>query len=307
MMRLGVVALSIVISGYALAVECRMTPAFSQPDDKGKTSVAVWAEPNKAVLFGGSMHVNTDGTKRSYRVEDFWGTKDAVNNLCNAMSDRCDDLTKPQMRARRILTEQAKANGWQRADLAATKIEPKIIPNGPDGKPCAEKDGFMVSATALVDASVRDQCNPARYADAMILPAIVVPGRIKNVPTGFELNDAKVGDLAVVATRDLSKIVYAVVGDSGPTKDIGEGTIALARALLGKNHDPVNYREVRGRPPFRGQGWDVPQTITLILSGSRDNRTPYMTIARIEQDAASKFAAWGGVERLRACASVYRR
>lgn len=306
-MRLAVISVCIAISGHALAIECRMTPAFSQSDDDGKSSVSVWSEPGTAVLFGGSLHVNTDGTKRSYRVEDFWGAKDAVNNLCNAMRDRCAGMSEPQLRARRILTEQAKAKGWQPADLAATKISPKIIPIGRDGKPCPEKDGFLVSATALVDPLIADQCNPARYADAMKVPAIVVPGRIKeNVRTGFEMNNARVGDLVVVATPDLSKIVYSVVGDSGPGRELGEGTIALARTLLGKDHDPVNYLEVRGKPPFRGQGWDVPHTITLIMSGSRDQGTPYLTRERIEKAAAERFARWGGPERLRACVAAYR-
>lgn len=296
------------MTSNTLAVECRMSPSFLQQDDDGRSTVRVWAEENKSILFGGSLHVNTDGAKRSYKVEDFWGERSAVNNLCNAMSDKCAGMNDQELRARRILTEKAKAGGWQQADLAATKIDPQIIPNGPDGKPCPEQSGFLVSATALVNSSISDSCNPARYADSMVTPAIVLPRRVsRSIPTEFERRNAKVGDLVVVATTDLAKIKFAVVGDLGPRKELGEGTIALAGSLLGKDREPVNYREVRGKPPFRGQGWDVPNTITLVLSGTRDSANPYLTKERIEREAAVQFASWGGIERLRACASSYRR
>lgn len=284
-----------------------MDPRFSQPDEDGKRKVTVWSDGGTALLFAESLHINTDGTRRSYKVEDFWGQRDAVNNLCNAMSDKCADMKEPALRARRILTEKAKAGGWKQADLTATKLSPKIIPLGSDGKPCPEQDGFLVSATALENLAVKNVCDPQRYVDAMHTPAIVLPGRIEeNTPTGFERGNVRVGDLVVVATPDLTKIAYAVVGDIGPKKELGEGTIELARSLLGKDHDPVNYREVRGKDPYEGQGWDVRRVVTLLFSGTRNMATPYMTKQRIDQDGAAKFASWGGLERLKACISTYR-
>lgn len=308
-MRFPLLLVSILIAGQAGAQQCHMSHGFTRPDDDGASTVRVWVDPGRSVLFGGSLHVNTDGAKRSYRVDDFWGSKSAVNNLCNAMSDKCAGLTsEPALRARRIATEQAKARGWNAADFAATKIDPSIIPLGPDGKPCPEQDGFLVSATGLVNPAVRDACNPARYADSMTVPAIVVPRRLKDGrPTEFEQNGAHVGDLVVVATRDLSKVVYAVVGDTGPRRELGEGTIALAGALLGKNREPANYKEVRGKAPYRpSDGWDVSNVLTLILSGTRNRDRPYMSKDRIDSDGAAEFAKWGGIDRLRACAATYR-
>lgn len=307
-MRLFLVAVAALLPIQAYAQQCNMSYRFTRPDDNGATSIRVWTDPDKAALFGGSLHVNTDGTKRSYKVEDFWGARDAVNNLCNAMSDNCASLdTESKLRARRIMTEKAKAGGWQPADLAATKIDPQIIPSGQDGKPCPEKDGFLVSATALINPTVTDVCNPQRYADSMSVPAIVLPRRDKDgKPTQFESNGATVGDLVVVATADLDKVAFAVIGDTGPRRELGEGSIALAKSLLLKTADPVNYRDIRGKSPYR-TSWDVPRTLTLVFSNSRRPGRPFFTRDEIVQAASTKFAEWGGIERLRACAREYRQ
>lgn len=307
-MRLFIAAVAALLPIQAFAQQCNMSYGFTRPDDDGATSIRVWTDPGKAALFGGSLHVNTDGAKRSYKVEDFWGASDAVNNLCNAMADKCAGLdTEPKLRARRIMTEKAKAGGWQAADLAATKIDPQIIPNGPDGKPCPEKDGFLVSVTALINPAVKDVCTPQRYADSMLVPAIVLPRREKDgKPTQFETNGASVGDLVVVATADLNKVAFAVIGDTGPRRELGEGSIALAKELLSKTAEPANYREIRGKPPFT-KSWDVPRTLTIVFSNSRRPGQPFFTRDEIVQAASSKFAAWGGIERLRACALIYRQ
>jgi hypothetical protein len=48
-------------------------------------------------------------------------------------------------------------------------------------------------------------------------------------------------------------------------------------------------------------------SFVLVLPGSRDSQDPYMSRARIESDAATRFEQWGGLERLRACEAVYRQ
>jgi hypothetical protein len=309
--RSGLLVLTAILSfgqGVARAADCAMQPAFKQADDDGKTTTAVWADKTgKGLLFGDALHVNTDGTRRSYRVMDFWGAADAVNNLCNAMSDKCAGMDDAHLKARRIATEQARAHFWPADELKATRIDPQIIPLK-DGKPCPElAGGFLVSATAL-QKSTGAACDVATYVDAMVVPAIVIPGRAKHdAPTEFETRNAKVGDLAVVMSGDGSVLTYAVVGDTGPSREIGEGTIALAGRLLGKSAEPANYREVRGKTPYVGKGWDVPKAFVLVLPGSRNGANPYMTVDRIEASATTAFATWGGLERLKACAAIYKR
>jgi hypothetical protein len=51
-----------------------------------------------------------------------------------------------------------------------------------------------------------------------------------------------------------AKVVFVVVGDTGPAEEIGEGSAALNGALLGRSGEPANYLEIRGKPPFEGRG-----------------------------------------------------
>jgi hypothetical protein len=119
-----------VSSTLVVAQECRMTQAFLQRDaDAPGGKTAVWADQtNSALFFAEALNVNTDGTRRSYSITDFWGTDTAINNLCNAMRDGCEGLTTDGMRERSILTQQAFAAGWPADKLTQTKISPDIIP-----------------------------------------------------------------------------------------------------------------------------------------------------------------------------------
>jgi hypothetical protein len=101
-----------------LGQECGMSRAFMQQDGNAPTgATAVWSDPKgTALLFIESLNVKTDGTRRSYSVDDFWGEKVALNNLCNAMDDACAGLDADGKRARRIVTQKAHAAGWP-ADL----------------------------------------------------------------------------------------------------------------------------------------------------------------------------------------------
>lgn len=282
-----------------------MTRAFDQPDADGKRSVPVWSGGN-ALLFGTSLNVNTDGTRRSYSVSDFWGERHALNNLCNAMADACGGLNRDQLRQRRILTQRAAAQGWPRDLLRQTRLSPNIIPM-PNGRPCAEVDGYLVSATALHRRVITDPCDLSNYVDALAVPALVLPKRIRpGVETRFEIRGARVGDLVAAASADGSRIVYGVVGDSGPARELGEASIAMNGALLGKTQLPTNYTHVRGRSPYAGQGWQVPFAYVLVFPRTRNTDSPYMERSRIEAAAERRFQEWGGRARLNHCRSEYR-
>jgi hypothetical protein len=282
------------------AAECGMKHSFFQKDDEGRTSVSVWSDEGDALLFGEDLHVNTDGSSRSYSVDDFWGEQYALNNLCNAMSDKCADLTNSQKRDRRILTQNAMARGWPAELLAKTRIDHDIVLF--DGnKPCPQVDGYIPSATALRNLGTYDSCDPKQYIDSLIVPAVVLP----KGDSGFRLGGANVGDLAFVTTEELVTFTAAVVGDLGPRTELGEGTLALSKILLGKQNDPVSYVEVRGRGNFVGQGWDVPNGIVLIFPSTRNDDEPFVTVDRIDAAGAAAFDKWGGMERLQACVEAY--
>jgi hypothetical protein len=299
-------SLFIVSEAFVVAQECKMTQAFLQRDaDAPGGNTAVWADQtNSALFFAEALNVNTDGTRRSYSVTDFWGADTAINNLCNAMTDACAGLTSQGMRDRRILTQQAFAAGWPADKLKQTKISADIIPFK-NGKPCEPVNGFLVSATTLHKPNISNVCDINNYVDALEIPAIVLPRNPVNALSEFSQRNAKIGDLVVVMTPENATPVFSVVGDLGPVNRLGEGTVALAANLLGKTAPPRNYNEIRGRGEFAGRGWTVSRAVVLIFPGTRDSANPFMTAGRIEQAARMKFEAWGGVTRLQACARDY--
>jgi hypothetical protein len=308
MKSLGALLILSVFSTQAVAASCDMKLAFSQPDDGGRTKVPVWESASPGTLFfGSSLHVNTDGTRRSYSVDDFWGKSKAINNLCNAMSDACAGLSSAGLAARRRATEEARDRGWPSAAFAATRLSPSIIPLK-RGKPCPETDGFLMSATALQNPSVGDVCSPEKYVDALAVPALVIPKRAqRKVATPWEQRNTNVGDLAAVMSPDGSKLIFAVVGDKGPARELGEASVALNGALLGKNAAPANYDEVRGRGQYAGKGWDVNRALILIFSGTRSDSSPYLTREAIDKKGQELLNNWGGIEKLKACRDAYSR
>lgn len=303
------VILSLMIESAAYAIECGMSPAFKQRDNNAKKGfTTVWSDKNiSSLLFIESLNVNTDGTRRSYSIEDFWGEKNALNNLCNAMRDECKGLSQEELRNRRIITQKAFANGWPNDQLKNTKISASVIPFK-DEKPCPLVDGFLVSSTTLHKPNISDVCDIDNYVDALKIPAIVLPKNpSKKILSEFAKRNADVGDLAVVMVPGTSQPVYAVVGDKGPVNELGEGSIALNGKLLGKKNLPINYFDVRGRGKYKGNQWVVPQAIVIVFPGTRDKSNPFMTSNRINEAAQKHFDSWGGIERMKSCASTYPR
>lgn len=308
-LNLGLAIGSILLSlgCAAQAVECGMSEAFKQRDGNAKNgSTSVWKDSSSSsLLFVESLNVNTDGTRRSYSVDDFWGEKFALNNLCNAMSDACVGLSREGLRNRRLITERAAANGWPKDELESTRISSSIIPFR-NGKPCPAKDGYLISATALHKQKFANACDIDNYADALVTPAIVLPkAPAQGTVSHFGKLNAKIGDLVVAMVPESSKPVFAVVGDLGPANELGEGSIALNGKLLGKTALPTNYLEVRGKGQFKGQAWTVPKAIVVIFPGTRNSAEPFISPDRIDIATRKHFENWGGIERMNECAKKY--
>ncbi|HEY3847555.1 MAG TPA: hypothetical protein VGL95_10615, partial [Acetobacteraceae bacterium] len=119
-------------------------------------------------------------------------------------------------------------------------------------------------------------------------------------PTGFDLANAKIGDLVVAISPSSPTPVYGVVGDAGPENKLGEASVAMNGALANITRPPMNYKDVKLH-------WVVSDATVLIFSGTRNIGSPYLTTDRINQDAADRFAQWGGgnleaaTARLKAC------
>lgn len=108
--------------------------------------------------------------------------------------------------------------------------------------------GYYVSPTAYADPS-KARSDPRRYVDSSRIPYLSVPPAWGGV---------KMGDLARVSYRD--QWSPAIVADVGPHGKIGEGSIALARAL-GINASPIHGGVGKGVAvtlwPGSALGWPI--------------------------------------------------
>ena len=156
----------------------------------------------------------------------------------------------------------------------------------PSGNPVVQgpndpAPGFYISQTGIEDTS-KNEKDPRRYADADTIPYIVLSGGSGQNP------GATFGDYAVVFNKKNKSFAYAVYGDTWPTSKIGEGSVALAKAL----GIPNNPRD-----------GGVEEGITyLVFPNSRTK--PWHseeTVDDLRLEAAKAFLAWGGVEQLMAC------
>jgi Fungal chitosanase of glycosyl hydrolase group 75 len=117
-----------------------------------------------------------------------------------------------------------------------------------DGSALAAQDRTGQARTAL------------RYADGKSVDANAAPYFV--LPGGFyEKHGIRKGDIAAVLYKD--RIAFAVFGDVGPRHKIGEGSIALHRAL---GHETIHHGRLRNV----GLDRDV---ITIVFPGS-GNGTP---------------------------------
>lgn len=199
-----------------------------------------------AFLFKGKMAVDADGAPNTYHPISDMGL---------------DDL----------------ANGGRPGNWWAV-----VTDNGqPDGQPILQgpndpAPGFYVSTTSLMDET-KPVTDPHRYVDATAIPFFVLP------PPIIKLTDSRLGDFAVVWNTQNDKIAYAIFADVGPFEKIGEGSIALAKAL-GINPDARNGGT--------GQG------IVYLVFPRSGNEKPRPAKV-IDKETKRRLKSWGGLSRLK--------
>lgn len=159
------------------------------------------------------------------------------------------------------------------------------IVTGPNGKPVIQKSGrfrgFYVSPTSL-HAAGGNEARPGSYVDARKIPYIVLPAALAR-QFGVAL-----GDLAFVVNERNGKSSFAIYADTGPADKIGEGSIALARAL-DVNADP------------RHGGIQEAVITYLVFPGSGLGQGKLRTARNIRLSGRRAFRRWGGPRRLKAC------
>jgi Fungal chitosanase of glycosyl hydrolase group 75/D-alanyl-D-alanine carboxypeptidase len=155
-----------------------------------------------------------------------------------------------------------------------------------DGEPVVQKQGdpapgFFVSATTLTNPGFARE-SPLHYVDADTIPFVALPGggRFSQFTSQKVL---RLGDLGVAFNKANGKMCFAMFVDIGPSKKIGEGSIALARAL--------------GIPPSpKTGGTDARQVVYVVFASTGVGRG--LTVQEINDKTQPIFDSWGGLGRL---------
>ncbi len=208
--------------------------------------VTVWKLPGKtAFFFESGLQIDADGAPDAYHPDDI-----GTDWLANA----------------------GRPGRWWALATDNGKMSGTPVIQGPDDP----KPGYYVSKTTLEDGS-KDPHDPRRYVNSNEIPYFVLP--LGNS------GGAKPGDFGVVMNRKNRKLSFAIFADKGPQDKIGEGSIALAKAL-----------GISGNPKRGGASGDV----WYLVFPNSGNRKP-RALTEINSEGKRLFDAWGGMAQLEAC------
>ena len=223
-------------------------------------------------LFRAPLAVNTDGAPTSYHPDDYAGDRLALNHLDNAIVIQADNGAKLTLAQRiAVFDRWYRSGNWQVPK--GYKIRWQNVIAADAGQPCIFKQehaGYFGSLTALrngLGGAAAGECGVHDQLDQRFVPSLVLRGSA-NPLRGW---GAAVGDLVLVTNPATGVNVAAVVGDSGDGKRIGEGSVALNRALLTSAPMPANYRQARALDT------GTQDMVVAVLPGSRqfERNRPY--------------------------------
>jgi hypothetical protein len=154
----------------------------------------------------------------------------------------------------------------------------------------------MTADRATAGGTVGD-CDQSKWIDALSVPAIVLPKRSPSVPSQFL--DAGLGQrsLVIAVSRSATKrVVPGIVGDLGPTKELGEASIAMNRGLNGfpVTEQPKHRQDAINR-------FQAPRTAVLLLPGSSFIVARPITATRVAEAGEDALSRFGGAEKLYGC------
>ncbi len=214
-------------------------------------SVPIWDNTNcDAFFFVAGMSISANGTPNAYHPDSRRG----LDHLGNA----------------------GRPYAWW--GLLTEDANPAGVPlvQGPH----ALNPGFYVSTTALQDRS-HLVIDPRRYVNARHIPYIAMPGS-KDV---LQKTKARLGDIAMVINLETGATSGAIFADIGPRNVLGEGSIALAKAL--------------GIPSDPRTGGTEGRVLYVVFARSGKKRP--QPAKKIAAEASRLFATWGGMEKASAC------
>jgi hypothetical protein len=231
--------------------DCRGQHLVDIPRKQGGVTPVWFVDgPVRAIAFEAGLSIDADGGRNAYRVDD--KGLDTIKNACD--SKRCFGL----------VTDRT-------------------------GKPVRQpppRQDYFVTPTSLQD-STKPKTDPDRYVDSESIPYIALPiktlreaAKRQGIPFGLAL-----GDFAMVVNRRNGKRAFAIYADNGPSRRIGEGSIALAEAL--------------GIPSSPRRGGAADRVQILVYPGSGNGKP--RSAREIATEAERLVARWGDDARLEAC------
>jgi hypothetical protein len=226
----------------------------------------------KIIVFQTKLRVNTDGSPLSYHPQDPRGRDKALNNICNAIVVKRDgsaaNLCFTRFGEAISVFERFRDSNFQTVPagfrITWQNVLATVKENGKD-VPCVFQSGdfkgYFGSLTALKNGltSGQGECEINNQVNPMTVPALVLVGGA-NVVKDF---GAKVGDLLVAFNPKTRLFSSAIIGDTGPRDNLGEGSVLLNMRLLGTTTAPTNKTET-----FRLSIEDT-QVLVAIIPASR--------------------------------------
>ncbi len=224
------------------------------PQNKTVQLVARQGDPantHRVIFFQTSLRVNTDGAPNSYHPRDLTGSVRAINNICNGISVTRNGETLGCASARQVFGQFRDNNfrepaghriTWQNVIAATTDASGRQVPCVFQSGEFAGYFGSLTSLKNGLSGAAAGECGRLNQLDQRIIPAFVLP-RGQNVVKGF---GAGVGDLLVAFNPRNNVASAAIIGDTGPPKKLGEGSVGLNMALLGRTEQPKTYNEALG-------------------------------------------------------------
>ena len=295
----GASATLLLVAPLAAQPECGTSADLRLVDDKRSVEVL---SVGQALVFTSGLRVNTDGAPNSYHPKGM--DAGALNTICNAIAIK--PRTGPFAGQRITALDPKSLTGKQRcqmilqtfdasrdADFAIppdAEIEWFAIASHPpkDGKyrPCIQTSGpfagFFVAQTSRAADPTKDICDPAHWISSTDIPYITLPGsRLK--PKGVTP-----GDFALVHRKHqgVDRIVVAVAADTGNTNQVGEGSIALHKAL--------------GNEPADRLPNNIPAGVTTFVFPKRRAAQP-ISASTLAAERDALISAVGGETVVRSC------
>lgn len=209
----------------------------------------------KIILFQTNLRVNTDGSPLSYHPQDPRGKTKALNNICNGIAVRrvgsdsnlCFSAFGDAIRVFEKFRDSNFQTVPQGFRITWKNVLATTQENGKD-VPCVFKSGefkgYFGSLTALRNGLTtnRGECDVNDQVNPMTVPALVLAGGQHPV----KAFGAQVGDLLIAFNPRTQLFTAAIIGDTGPADNLGEGSVSLNMKLLGTTTPPTNKQETFG-------------------------------------------------------------